>query len=62
MNAYSGHDTLIYDIGDLGIGRFFDISPDLELVANPSIMFTGPPKSKSTFKPRIILEALQNQY
>ena len=60
MNARCGYDTLVYDIGRLGIGQPFDITSDLEIIASPSIMYTGPPKSKSTFKPKIILDALQH--
>jgi hypothetical protein len=59
MNAQCGAETLVYNLGGLGMGKPFDITADMAMIHNdPGVVYTGAAKSKCTFKPRIILDAM----
>ena len=60
MNKRVGYETLVYDIGGLGFGKPFDISQDLAMIRDtPRKLYTGTTLQKGSFKPKIILDALE---
>jgi len=61
MNKLAGYDTLVYDIGGLGFGKPFDITEDLDMISTtPRTLYTGTTLQKGSFKPKIILDALES--
>lgn len=59
MNEKCGYKTIVYDIGGLGFGIPFNISDDVEMIENNShVLYTGTTLQKGSFKPKIILDAM----
>lgn len=59
MHNQLGYETLVYDLGGLGIGEPFDISDDMDMIRTTHrTLYTGTNMQKGSFKPKIILHAM----